>query len=209
MSRILRGGPRPSDVVAPTAPGARIVPSAVFDGRAEAARIVAAARAEAAEIVETARLDARNSARDAEREGRVEGRAEAAAALAEALAIRDRALADAEREVARVALVAAERLVGEAIVADPARLATIVGDGLARARRARDVVVRVHPDDAPHVESLRSAIAARAGRPATFSVRPDADLTRGSCLVETDLGTIDARLETKLDALARALGVER
>lgn len=206
MSRIIRGGPRPADIV-PRTPTSAIVPGAVFDARAEASRIVAAGHAEAAAIIDAARAGAESAVRDASDAGRMAGRAEVAAALAEALAIRDRALADAEREVARVALAAAERLVGEALTIAPERIASIVGDGLARARRARDVTVRVHPDDAPHVESLRATIAARAGRPASFSVRVDAEITRGGCLIETDLGTIDARLETKLEALARALGV--
>lgn len=206
MSRILRGGPRPAEL-APRAPSSHIVPGAVFEARAEAARIVASARTDAEAIVASARSAAEGAARDAADAGRIAGRAEAAAALAEALAIRDRALADAEREVARVALAAAERLVGEALALAPERIASIVGDELARARRAREVTVRVHPDDAPHVESLRALITARAGRPGTFSVRADPAVTRGGCLVETDLGTIDARLETKIEALARALGL--
>ena len=203
MSRILRGGPRPAE----SAPRRRVLPGPVFEARAEAARLLEAARAEADALVSAARLRVEGVAREAEDAGRMAGRAEAAAVLAEALALRQGALAEAEREVARVALAVAERLVGEALIASPERIATVVGDGLARARRAKDVVVRVHPDDAPHVDSLRAAVAARAGRPGTFSVRADPAITRGGCLVETDLGTIDARLETKLDALAHALGL--
>ncbi len=215
MSRILRGA---STTAATTTsqphtqphrqqPPPRVIAGAVFDARAEAERIVAAAHNAAAVIVDAARAGAERAVDEARTAGRDAGRAEAAAALAEALAIRDRALAGSEQEVARVALAAAERLVGDALTLDPARIANIVGDGLARARRARDVIVRVHPDDAPQVELLRAAIATRAGRPASFSVRADPEITRGGCLVETDLGMIDARLETKLDALARALGL--
>jgi len=214
MSRILRGAsstpattPSAPQIQSQTQPPSRVIAGAVFDARAEAERIVAAAHGEAAAIVDAARAGAERAVDEARTAGRDAGRAEAAASLAEALAIRDRALAGSEQEVARVALAAAERLVGDALALDPARIANIVGDGLARARRARDVIVRVHPEDAPQVELLRTAIATRAGRPASFSVRPDAEITRGGCLVETDLGMIDARLETKLDALARALGL--
>jgi flagellar biosynthesis/type III secretory pathway protein FliH len=38
-------------------------------------------------------------------------------------------------------------------------------------------------------------------------VHADPALTRGGCVVDTELGTVDARLETRLDALARALGL--
>ena len=206
MTRIIRGGPRPSPTSSP-AKGARVIPGPVFEARAEAVRIVAAAQSEAAALVAASRAGAGRAALDAQEAGRLAGHAEVAVALSQALAIRDSALAEAEREVARVALAAAERLVGEALRVEPERIANIVGDALARARRARDVVVRVHPDDAAALESLRAVVAARAGRPGAFSVRPDPEVTRGGCLVETDLGTIDGRLETRLDALARALGV--
>ncbi len=206
MSRILRGGPRPPDetrlFVAP-----RRIPAEVVAAREEAARLVAEARSEADAIRDAARHEATEAMQAARAAGRAEGHAEVAASRIEAALRRDAALAEAEQTIARLALSAAERLFGEALAASPERLASIVSEGLSRARRAREVVVRVHPDDAPHAESLRATIAARAGCPATFTVHADPALTRGGCVVDTELGTVDARLETRLDALARALGL--
>jgi len=79
---------------------------------------------------------------------------------------------------------------------------------LTRARRARDVVVRLHPDDAAILERAAPDVAARAGR-ASFTVKADASIERGGCVVETDLGELDARIDVQLDALARALAPDR
>jgi flagellar biosynthesis/type III secretory pathway protein FliH len=38
-------------------------------------------------------------------------------------------------------------------------------------------------------------------------VEPAAELSRGGCIVISDVGVLDARVETQLDALARALGL--
>jgi flagellar assembly protein FliH len=206
MSRILRGGPRPSDD-SPLFSASRRIPAEVVAARAEAARLLEEARHEAEAIRHAARQDAARVLEGARAEGRAGGHAEAAAACIEAAGLRDGALAEAERTIARLALSAAERLFGESLDVSPERIAAIVGDGLSRARRARDVVVRVHPDDAGQLASLKASIAARAGCPADFAVRVDPALTRGGCVVETELGTVDARLETRLDALARALGL--
>ncbi len=206
MSRILRGGPRPS-TEAPLFVAPRRIPAEIVAARAEAARILADAHAEAEAIRATAHGAAADEVATAREAGRAAGHAEAAAACIEARALRDGALAEAEQALARVALAAAERLFVERLTDEPARIAAIVAEGVSRARRAREVVVRVHPNDAPVVEALRAEVAARAGRPGAFAVRADPAIARGGCLVETELGTVDARLETRLDALARALGV--
>jgi flagellar biosynthesis/type III secretory pathway protein FliH len=70
------------------------------------------------------------------------------------------------------------------------------------------VVVRVHPDDLPVVEALRARIGERAGVTGGFTVTTDVEVGRGGCVVESELGRIDARVETKLAALARAVGVD-
>ena len=198
MARVIRGG----------ATRSRVVPAEVFDARAQGSRIVAEARTEAATLVAAARAEAERLVADARKAGREEGIARAAALLAEAGGIRDHALAEAEREAVTLALAAAKRIVGEEIALAPERIADIVGEVLSRARRAQRVVVRVHPDDARTLESLRDRVAARAAGTASFAIEADASITRGGCVVATDVGELDARLEVKLDALARALGCE-
>jgi len=193
MARVIRGG----------APLPRVLPGAVIDARAEASRIVAAAEADAERIVEGARLEAARIAADAERDGRdagvALGRTELARILLDAGRARDGATAAAEREVQQLALVAAGRIVGETMAVAPDRIAAIVRDVLTRARRARLVEIRVHPDDAATLQ--RAPLEG-------VRVIGDPEITRGGCVVSSELGRIDARVEVQLAAMAELLGCE-
>ncbi len=96
-------------------------------------------------------------------------------------------------------MAAARRIVGEELVLAPERIVTIVREVLERARRARTVTVRVHPADAG---ALRRAFGEEGAL-----VEEDPSLERGGCVVATELGELDARLEVKLEELARAMGI--
>lgn len=189
MSRVIRGG------------GAtpRIVPAELVDARAEAERLLAEARAEAERIVGEARAEAERLEEAARAEGLARGQREAAETMLAAARARDETLASAEREVRTLALAAAARIVGEQITLEPERIDAIVRDAIARARRAKSVQVRVHPDDLPAL--------ARAGLEGVRLIG-DAAVARGGCLVTTELGTVDARVEVKLEAMAKLLGCD-
>jgi flagellar biosynthesis/type III secretory pathway protein FliH len=181
----------------------------------EAERILAAARAEAERVVGAAQdeADARRASLRAElerevreevgrelreeaarRRAELEEEARAERAAASIAAADSQALRARERDVAALAVAVAEHLVKDAIEARPERVRGLVSDALDRVRRASMVRVRVSPDD---LASLRL--------PEGVEVASDAAIARGGCVVESDLGELDARIETRLDALLRAL----
>jgi len=166
----------------------RRVPREVMDARAEAERILAAAREGAAKVAAQAAGEAREQ--------------ETARLAAQFLALKKADEDRAERDLARaidIATVLAERLVGEGLRIEPQRIAELAASALAETRGARQVRIDAHPDD---VTALREALAA-VGHAA--EVGADASLGRGSLVVHTDLGTIDARLRPQIARLAAAL----
>jgi len=67
---------------------------------------------------------------------------------------------------------------------------------------ARHVSVRVHPDDQPLVaQGAAEILQARGAR-----LVADPAVTRGGCLVESDIGIIDASIESRWRRAAAALG---
>ena len=69
---------------------------------------------------------------------------------------------------------------------------------------ARHVTVRVHPDDHALVAlGAEEVLQARGAR-----LLSDASVTRGGCLVESDIGIIDASIETRWRRAAASLGCE-
>jgi flagellar biosynthesis/type III secretory pathway protein FliH len=151
------------------------------------------------------------AARDeAVREGRAEGRAEAAAEMA-ALVADARAHAAALAAAATPTAIAlstkmAEQIVGHAVAVAPDVMAEIVGVALDACRPRGDWVrVRVHPDDAAAVTARRDALVSRTPRAAVLEIVEDESVGRHGCVIETPVGRVDARLETQLAALERAL----
>lgn len=187
---------------------AEVIPAPLADARARGVELLAEARAEAERIVSDARAQAANTQRAAEETGRAAGLATVAALEARALEARRRAVEDAERTVVALVTKIAERVLGEALADAPERIVPAVRAQLERVRRARTVEIRVHPEDALALEA--SLARGGLGDPErAVTVVPDAGITRGGCVLASDLGTLDARLEVQLEAFERALGETR
>jgi flagellar biosynthesis/type III secretory pathway protein FliH len=69
------------------------------------------------------------------------------------------------------------------------------------------VIIRLCPDDAKAVEEVMAAQGAKAISEtaiAQIEVKADPALQRCDCMVEGDLGSVDGRLNTRLDELRHA-----
>jgi type III secretion protein L len=179
---------------------ARRVPRVVVDAHAEAARIVADAKALADEIAREATTNASTLAERVAREAREK---EIARVAAEILAVRAGAERRAERELDRtieLSVLLAERLVGDAIAVEPARIGALALDALKETRGARQMRIEVCPED---VVALREVLASLGEGVA--ALEPSHELARGSLIVHTELGRVDARLTPQLSRLAEAL----
>jgi type III secretion protein L len=182
-----------------------VVPKLVLDAREEATALLARARTEAA----TLRTEATTAREVARREGfeagRAEGVAEAAVALAAARTEAARLTDAAGPAAIALATKMAEKIVGRAVALAPETMADIAGEALGACRPGAGAVrVRVHPDDLGAVEARRAALAARAPA-AALELVADETVGRSGCVIETPQGRVDARLETQLAALERAL----
>jgi flagellar biosynthesis/type III secretory pathway protein FliH len=182
----------------------RRIDGGVFEARAQAERILAEARA-AARQIEQAAAESAEGVREGAREA---ARAEAVSASAEMLvwaaAERDRLLATVEAEVVRLALAVAARVLcreaehGE-VATDMARRA------LAEARERTVVALRIHPADLERVRGDEAALSALVPRSSGIAWVADPAVGRGGAVVETETGSIDARLESQLAVVRRVL----
>ncbi|MDB4941866.1 MAG: Flagellar assembly protein FliH [Labilithrix sp.] len=179
---------------------ARRIPAAIVDARAEAERILGEARAAAHTLVDDATQAAAEVRERAAREAR---EAAVAEVVAEHLALRVTEERRAERELDRtiaIAALLAERVVGEALAIDPARIATLAESALSETRGARRLRIEASPADLPALHGMLAGLG-----DAIATVEPSAELERGSLVVHTELGRIDARLGPQLARLAEAL----
>ncbi len=107
--------------------------------------------------------------------------------------------------VAQAAVMLARRVVRAELQIHPEQVAEVATQAVnAVLQSARHIRVLVHPDD--HALVAEGAAEALASRGARLLAQPG--IERGSCLVESDLGQIDARIEARWRQAAAVLGSE-
>jgi len=176
-------------------------PAEVWDARSEAQRVVRRARERAREVVDASLAEADAIRTAAREEGARRGRADAARELLVAATEHRAALEAARTDIVRLALALARRIVSEEIRLAPERVEALVGATLSAAPGARVLRLRTHPDDA---ERARAAAIA-ADPDGRVQLHLDPGLSRGDCVLETEGGSIDARIDTQLAALEEQL----
>ena len=110
--------------------------------------------------------------------------------------------ADVEHELVALALALARQLVRRELRSDPAQVVGVVRDALqALPVSARDVKVHLHPEDAELVVQHLPSV----GQERAWTVVEDPMMTRGGARIASASSQVDARLETRLGALAAEL----
>ena len=107
--------------------------------------------------------------------------------------------------VARSAVLLARQVLRSELSADPRLVSAVAREAMNTVlMSARQIVVRVHPEDLPLVaEGAGDALQARGAR-----LQADGSVQRGGCKVDSDAGTIDATIEARWSQAAQSLGHE-
>lgn len=115
----------------------------------------------------------------------------------------ERLAEQARADALEIGFFVARRVLQAELSTSPDALFALVRSALQRAGDSRKIQVRVHPQDA---EALAPALAkgTLGVSAATVEIVRDAALSPGDCIVDTDFGKVDGRLDTRLDELHRA-----
>jgi flagellar biosynthesis/type III secretory pathway protein FliH len=190
------------------APGAgsppRRLAAEVLAAAGRARDILERAEAEARQTLQAASLERERVLAEAEEAGHRAGLARAAAALARAAAERDRLLQAAGDDLVRLAVAVARTILGREVERDGA-VEAVAARALEAVRHRREVILRIHPGDAPALRREAGRLGGLLARAASLAIHEDPAVGRGGLVVETEAGTLDARLETRLDAVEAAL----
>jgi len=113
--------------------------------------------------------------------------------LAEVAAFKDTLRAQVEKEVVRLSLAVAKKIVHREIHIDPTIIHTLVRVALERVSGKSVVTVRLSPPDYEYMTSKHAGMAAEEGREIKFE--SDSAIAQGDCVINTETGDIDARIE--------------
>jgi flagellar assembly protein FliH len=114
---------------------------------------------------------------------------------------------EVEQQLVLLALAVGKQLARRELKADPGQITALIREAVGRLpAAARDVRVHLHPEDAAAI----SERLASAGQERAWTVVEDPTLARGGCLVRSEHSQIDARVESRVNAIVSGmLGEER
>jgi flagellar assembly protein FliH len=123
----------------------------------------------------------------------------------------ERLAAEARSDALEVGFLIAKRILETELTSSPEPLVALVRSTIRRLGEARKMVVRLSTGDAEAVNAIlaaRGPSAVSTVATAQIEVVADPALARGDCMVESDVGTVDGRIATRLEELRRALAEE-
>ena len=187
------------DTVTPSA-GTRVLKASEAAVLLEANAVLDAARERVADMERKAGEAYERRREEGYRDGVEEGRLEHAEKVMETVLSSVEYIEGIEATLVNVVAVAVRKVIGE--IDENERIVRIVRNALVTVRNQQHVA----PADEKAVrEGLASMLASVPGGASFLDVVPDARLERGACLLESELGVVDASLETQLKALENAL----
>jgi flagellar assembly protein FliH len=171
--------------------------------RAEAAQIVADAQAHAVETERAIREQAMTEAHAiaaAEVTAELESlRAQLAQTLDEFANLREQVALHAEREMVQLAIEIAKKIVRREVTVDREIVLSLARVALSRLHTRALATVHLHPDDYQFALSHRERLSTSG----TLKLVEDPAIGRGGCLIETDHGDVDARIEHQFSEIER------
>jgi flagellar assembly protein FliH len=181
--------------------------------RRDAAQIVAAARQEAEQLRRQAQQDGRRLAvEQAEKEAGDRIRQQLAGvlpALEQALAQLEQARQDWirqwEQNAVHLAAAIAARIVRRELSRTPQITLDLVREALELASGSTRIELRLNPQDRQALGQGVEELAARVAKLAPADIVADPQVTSGGCIVTTDFGEIDQRLESQLARIEQEL----
>jgi flagellar assembly protein FliH len=121
--------------------------------------------------------------------------------LEDLAALRPRLREQAEKDLVRLAVAIARRVVRRELTIDPDALTGLVKAALEQLASEERIRVRTHPE---HEAAVRTCLS-HAGRASGAEVVSDPALDRGALIFETERGDLEASAETQLAEIERGL----
>jgi len=183
------------------APG-RVIKADDFATAQDARAIIEQAKAEAARIrAEANEVFEREKARGFE-DGREAARLEMAEQMIDAVGNIVEYLGTVEHDMVEIVGRAMERILGE--IGDKELIIRVVKNALAAVRNEKHLTLRVAPDQVASVKERMNEILALYPIIVDIQVVGDGRLGKTGCILESEIGVIDASLDGQINALKKS-----
>lgn len=191
----------------------KVLSASDFELSVRGREILAKVHREAQGIMDRAKqlyLKVEEKVHEAKNQGFKEGREEGLASVTELLVrTREENLKRAtsyEKEALKLIFELARKIIGDSFQMSEESLVAMIRQVLSQSTGS-ELVVLLHPTDFERVKKEQSRLMTELHGSQKLSLRPTETVRPNSCVVESELGSIEADLETQLAVLKNVLGV--
>jgi type III secretion protein L len=183
----------------------KVLKREVYEATREARDVVSLAQEEAKRIVEEAERQRDSILEQARKEGYTQGLAEWNQILVKTLHTAEELKKSWEETLLQLSVRVAEKIIGEHLKMHPDTIVGIVRQALEGSRFGKHLSIRVSESDAPEVRRQVKRLKDSVAFASEIEIVASPNLASGGCVIESELGIVDARLETQLKCLEDAL----
>ncbi len=181
----------------------------------KADRMLANAQHQAQEIIERAKDEIDRLREDARFQGNEEGKrqaieqassqfADSMDVMNQAIVARRKIIRDAEGEILRLSLKVAEQIIRSEVSLHRDVCLNIVSEAIGRVTDREQIIIKVNREDAEYIKKYKDRIGGIVDGVKSLSILEDSQVEPGGCVIETNLGYVDARISTKIKAIEEA-----
>jgi type III secretion protein L len=171
----------------------------------EAKDILANAQQQATKLLEDAQREKEAVLADSTERGYAAGLDQWNDTLADAWKQRQDFLAKNEAELVKLAVAIAKKVIGSSIEMNPSTVLQAAQDALRSMRGGRRVTIKVNPSDEAALRDQAGTLKMLSAEVGDLVVVANPLIEVGGCIVESDLGIIDAQIATQLTSIENAL----
>ena len=128
--------------------------------------------------------------------------------LEELESLRRREARNFEKELVELVLDVARKVVGQEVTAQPDAVVHLLRDALGRIEHSGPLTIRMNPLDLDRLTGAQPQLLQGLADPGRVRFESDAGISAGGCLIVSDAGDIDARVEQRFRIVAEALREE-
>jgi len=111
----------------------------------------------------------------------------------------------AEKQIVDIALAVARKILAHEITENPAVVLPLVKAALQKVSDQEEIVIRVSHEDFEALLLAKQELQTMVGGENSLAITVDRTIERGNCIIDTSYGTVDARVDTQLETIRKAL----
>ena len=186
------------------APGKKVIPAAEFETLLEAKELLNKVEEEAKNYRIEVTKECEILKEEAERTGFEAGLAKWNEQLEYMTKETTRIQGEMEEALVPLALAAVKRIIGHELEVHPETIVDIVSTAVKSVSQHHRVTIYVNKADLDYVEESRAKIKGLFEHLQVLSIAPRDDVETGGCIIETEVGIINAKLDHQMKALETA-----